>query len=229
MKYLYFFLLCGIAIGSYSCSESPTTPNKKGAIIDVSHSKIEFGDIIMDVESAPIPFVITNIGDEDLIISKTELLPMGNFFAKSAIPNALQISPGDSFKVDLFFLPDSNISYTATLKLFHNLENSPKEILLEGKGYIHKIVGGVWSIIEIWNTGTVISDRRTFHIDYKTNYQFSNAIWGADGVWELNGNALKITAPLSIYQGNVVNDSIDGTISASNGNSGTFTGTRSWN
>lgn len=128
----------GEAVTPEDTSQPPDSPPATAPDIEVKPTALDFGYIMHDCESAPQDVVISNVGDEDLVVDSVDLTGTGTVgfsytFDSTLLP--LTLAPEDSTSFEVTFKPAVDEGYAIDIQI---LSNDPDEaevlVPVEGVG-----------------------------------------------------------------------------------------------
>ncbi len=107
-----------------------TGTSKPVAIINLSVSQINFGSVTIN-SSVQKSLIVKNTGAAALVVDSIISSNKSSFLVT---PTNFNLAPGDSQEVKATFTPKDSISYSGTLKIYHNASGNPSIINLIGIG-----------------------------------------------------------------------------------------------
>jgi hypothetical protein len=101
------------------------------AMISVNPTELNFGEVAID-SSATKTFTITNLGDEDLVVSDiTSSNPVFTVNITSAV-----IHPDSSQDVEVTFTPTGALSFNGKIEITHNSAGGLDSVMVTGVGIV---------------------------------------------------------------------------------------------
>ena len=120
-----------LGICNITLSSSPTTVAASPSPLIASVSSLNFGNLGL-ASSAQRTVTLTNTGSSSVTISGVSVSGAG--FTASGSASGLTVSPNQSATVNATFTPFTIGSYTGSLTILSNAQNSPATVALSGAG-----------------------------------------------------------------------------------------------
>jgi len=120
-----------LGICNITLSSSPTTVAASPSPLIASVSSLNFGNLGL-ASSAQRTVTLTNTGSSSVTISGVSVSGAG--FTASGSASGLTVSPNQSATVNTTFTPFTIGSYTGSLTILSNAQNSPATVALSGAG-----------------------------------------------------------------------------------------------
>jgi hypothetical protein len=137
----------GLGICNITLSSSPTTVAASPSPLIASVSSLNFGNTGL-ASSAQRTVTLTNSGSSSVTISGISVSGAG--FTASGSASGLIVSPNQSAAVNATFTPFTIGSYTGSLTILSNAQNSPATVALSGSG----VASSAHSVALSWISST---------------------------------------------------------------------------